>query len=347
MTTIRVTSIHDVKAFCRQTPGGDGLWRGVRFVFDDPARPDDDQGAGWLVVYDEPANGCRTRVPAERRVLFITEPPSLKRYPLDYLARFGTVVSPFPQPGYAGRLLRQHAGMSWFYGSGVGGTGAAGVPLAWRDLAAVNQERLPRRGLVSAVCSTKTMNLNHVRRLRFLRLLKEALGDDLTVFGRGFAPIADKTEGIDGFRYHLVLENSLEEHGWTEKLADPILAGVFPIIAGAPNLARDFDPAGFALIDTCRPRAAVRAVQKLLADDPAAHAGPAMAANKRRLMEEHNFFAICARLAGAHEPVAPLAAAPEPLPRPKKISRLRRIFKVPRPFRNPLRRLYLEVMERD
>ncbi|TAK49870.1 MAG: hypothetical protein EPO23_01190 [Xanthobacteraceae bacterium] len=350
MTTIRVTSSHGVRSLCRQSPDGDGVWRGIRFVFDDATRPRDDQGADWLVAYDEPAAGCMTRVPVARRILFITEPPSIKRYPSDYLARFGTVVSPFSQPGYAGRLVRQQAGLGWFYGADIGGAAPAGVsgPLGWSDLVAVNQDAWPRRGLISAVCSAKTMNLNHVRRLRFLRMLKDALGDELVVFGRGFAPIADKAEGIDGFRYHLVLENSLEDNGWTEKLADPILAGVFPIVAGAPNLARDFDPAGFALIDTRRPRAAVRAVRKLLADDPASRAGPAMAANKRRLMEHHNFFAICARLLDDPERAgAPLHPEPVPLPRSKRRSRLRRAFRVPGLVRNPMRRLYLKVMERN
>ena len=95
----------------------------------------------------------------------------------------------------------------------------------WDALAA--DRAVPHKGELSVVCSTKNMNINQSRRIRFLSMLKEALGDRITLYGRGFRPIADKREAIDGYRYHLVLENNLLKDGWTEKLADPILGGGF------------------------------------------------------------------------------------------------------------------------
>lgn len=351
MTAVRVSSVHDLRHMWRQTPGNDGVWEELNFIFTGRgAVLDDDHGADWLVVLDEYPPGTTTCVPLERRILFVTEPPSIKRYPRDYLNLFGIVVSPYPQPGFRGQLVRMHGALPWFYGATIGGEAAADndvSPMLWSDLLAIDPASFPARGLISAVCSTKMMNLNHARRLRFLAMLKAELGDALAIFGRGFKAIHDKREGIDGFRYHLVLENGLEQHGWTEKLADPILGGAFPIVAGAPQLENDFDPRGFALIDIRRPRAAIAEVKRILADDRVRDAREAMAENKRRLMREHNFFAVCARLIrhGGRKDVAGIAQPEELPPYPRK-SLAQRIFVVPRKLRKPLRKLYLAVAER-
>lgn len=288
MPTVRLVSAHDLRFLLRQTPAGDGLWGSLRVTTGpDPAHD-------WLLVVDAPPKGLTSDLPGERRIVMLTEPPAVRDYPLAYLAQFGTVIGPAAPPGFTGRVIGGHPCMPWFYGLGL----AAGAePRILRDWATLwAGPASPRTGLISAVCSTKLRTPDHIRRLRFLRLLGGTLGTDLTVFGRGFRPLGDKAEGIDGFRYHLVLENNLDPGFWTEKLADAILGGAFPIVAGGGGLSRWFDPAGFAEIDLRRPRASVEQVKALLAADPAAkpEVQAAMAANRERLMTRHQLFPVLA-----------------------------------------------------
>ena len=341
MQRVQIASIHTLGMWFRQTPRIDGWWGDTHFVFDTgQAEPD------WLIVYDQAPSGFQTRVPRHRRVVFLSEPSTIKHYPTAYLQQFSIIVSISPIKVAGSTVIIRNPALPWMYGIDINSPGGPRVFRDWDDLARDHSASRPG-GEISVVCSTKTMNLNQHRRLRFLELLRAELGSRLTVFGRGFQPITDKAEGIDGYRYHLVLENNLLDHGWTEKLADPILAGAYPIIAGGQNLASYFDPQGFAMIDTTRPRAAIEAVRRLLEEDPVRREDvrAAMANNKRRLLQEHNFFPVATSIIEQHPSSLPLLPCAEPILPPAR-PRWRRMMSIPRPLRPPLRRFYLEVFER-
>jgi hypothetical protein len=335
-------SNRDVRWMLRQTPGGDGAWGPLR-VTCDPADPHD-----WLLMVDCPPEGFVTRVPPERRIAMV-EPRDVRDYPRAFLDQFGAVIGPEPPRGFAGAMIAGQPCMPWFYGLRI----APGGPVeAARDWAALARgPALPveaRPGLLSAVCSTKTITSNQLRRLRFVRRLKARLGDRFTLFGRGFAALDDKAEGVDGFRYHLVLENNLIPGFWTEKLADAILGGAFPIVAGGGGLARWFDPAGFLEIDLRAPRAAEAALLALLDHDPIADPAirGAMTENRRRLMEEHQLFPALARFtADPARAAAPTLAAPVPLAPPRR-GPAERLARAARPLRLAGARLAMALTER-
>jgi hypothetical protein len=52
--------------------------------------------------------------------------------------------------------------------------------------------------------------------------LKDILGDDFNVFGRGIRPITDKAEAMDSFRYHVAIENHIEPGQTVGELLDAI-----------------------------------------------------------------------------------------------------------------------------
>ncbi len=245
--------------------------------------------ADWLVVFDDLLAPLQTLVPWSRRIVFLSEPPILKRYALRYLNQFGTVVGPVPVGrGYKGRVVIQQPALPWYCG------------VSWRDGTALGWEALGRHPVktrrISVVASAKDWRPQYKARLLFVDKLKEALGDELDVFGRGVRPIDDKAEAIGPYRYHVVLENNTIDHFWTEKLADAYLGEAFPIYSGGGQLARYFDPQSFATIDVSDPDRAVADVVKLLADDPAARVQPLLQAMHERLMKEHNVFAVCERI---------------------------------------------------
>jgi hypothetical protein len=337
-TIIQLTSNNDLKSFARQTPAGDGVWGDYQFELVN-GRHD----ADWLIAFDEPHLGCQTDLPRSRRILFRTEPQSIKFYSADFLNQFGTIVAIDACSSFYGTTILSQTALPWTYGLDFSNPDKA---LQW-DALGTNRSH-PAKGEISVVCSTKNMNINQSRRIRFLDLLKDALGERLTIYGRGFEPIADKKDAIDGFRYHLVLENNLLAHGWTEKLADPILGGVFPISAGAPNLNDYFDPQGFACIDITKPKQAVAQVLNILEQDRAAIAGEAMAENKRRLMFEHNMFPLCCKIVEQlkREQEAVLQRSTElysflPNIKPK----WKKMLAIPKPLRPLTRKLYLALTE--
>nr|WP_321461264.1 hypothetical protein [uncultured Cohaesibacter sp.] len=339
-TIIQLTSNNDIKCFLRQTPEGDGIWQDYEFKINEKT-PD----AEWLIAFDEPARDCVTDLPKTRRILFRTEPQSIKFYSAEFLNQFGTIVAIDKDTAFNGKTIISQVGLPWMYGLDFAKQNEA---YQWTDLCRNHQP--PIKGEISVVCSTKNMNINHSRRLRFLAMLKEALGDRLTIYGRGFQPIADKREAIDGYRYHLVLENNLLPHGWTEKLADPILGGVFPISAGAPDLGSFFNLDGLAMIDITKPQKAVAQVVSILEQDPASHASEAMNENKQRLLNEHNLFALIARIIDEsadqaeyrnHCPLEHAYAF-----QPNKKPQWRKMLSIPKPIRPIARNLYLKLFER-
>jgi hypothetical protein len=71
---------------------GRGSMRGGEILFS--WNPDDAHTSDWLFVTDSPYDNFRTRIPRERRILFLSEPPVIEEYQKSYLDQFGILVSP-------------------------------------------------------------------------------------------------------------------------------------------------------------------------------------------------------------------------------------------------------------
>lgn len=272
-----------IATWFRQTPGGDGIFGRTAFA----AAPSDD-ASEWLVVCDEPPAGLTSRVPVERRILFLGEPPAIKIYPPAYLNQFGLVVGPVALPGYEGCQIRRHGALPWHYGRSR--------PFAWPELAA--DKRKSRT--LSVFCSTKTFTPQQVLRIRFVEALKAHFGDRIEHFGHGFRRIGEKADGLAPFRYTVVLENNLEDGFWTEKLADAYLADCFPIYAGGAIPPQDFDPRARLDIDLQDFDGSLRAIERLIEGAEFERAHDRIREQRRRVMLEHNFFAVADGLIQAH-----------------------------------------------
>ena len=341
--TVNICTKQDLRILFRQTPGNDGVWGKYRFLLNDNENKHD-----WLLVVDDPKHNCVTELPRERRILIQSEPVTIKQYPPRYLQQFGATISSIPNRAQDELNILTHIAIPWMFGVRFE---EPPVALSWDQI--LNQPEHPYKGEVSVVCSTKCKNIEQVRRLRFLEMLKNRLGGRLHVFGRGFNQIADKADGIAGYDYHIVLENNLLENGWTEKLADPILGGSFPIFSGAPNVADFFDSRGMRTIDISRPRRAVEEIIRILDEDPRRHALQYMEENKKRLMEKHQFFGVVTDLlddlirGGLPAHFDESARIPGmKLERSWKL-RERRVIRAPGILRHPaVWRLYLNLFER-
>ena len=302
MSLIRVKLLSQLPAqqWHHQFPHGEPVWGNCEFLFDANV-PDYD----WLVVYDDvPRRSGEKReqarealaCPAAHTLLVTTEPSSIKIYGNGFTRQFGTVLTSqeawaLPHPG---RIYSQPA-LHWFYGVG-----------ADRVLPFDTMESSPPEAKskdLSMVFSPKSMRHTlHRRRHDFMRFLMDGL-PAMDVYGRGARPLDDKAEALDTYRYHVAVENFIGTHHWTEKLADAYLGLALPFYCGCPNATDYFPEDAFIPIDIRDPGQAREVIQHAMANGEYEKRLPAIREARRRVMHEHNLFAVLAReIARLHDP---------------------------------------------
>ncbi|TWT95625.1 hypothetical protein [Neorhodopirellula pilleata] len=218
----------------------------------------DPNGTGWLVFAAPAPMPMATHIPRRRRVLVVGEPSSMVVWSPEYLNQFGILLSPYNIAGFDGQWVESHPGLPWFYGwNRQTDRVLTHEELRCRPMPEKNAE-------LSVVLSNKVMHQGHRTRLRFVEYLRGEMGNRLAIFGRGIRNVDDKASAIDPFRYHLVLENSIERNYWSEKLADSYLGYSFPLYAGCPNVLDWFDERSLVQIDIADPRAAAARVREIV-----------------------------------------------------------------------------------
>ena len=90
----------------------------------------------------------------------------------------------------------------------------------------------PKTKLCSIIASSKTDAPGHQLRHEVVQLLKTELGGLCDVFGRGYAPLADKSIGLKDYMFSIVIENSINGRYMSEKLIDAMALGTVPIYWG-------------------------------------------------------------------------------------------------------------------
>ncbi|MGJ8559545.1 MAG: glycosyltransferase family 10 domain-containing protein [Litorimonas sp.] len=164
--------------------------------------------------------------------LLTTEPASIRIDGPHYLRQFGHVwTAKHPSLVRHPRQIRETPPLRFFYGRNMAGGSHLDIP-----------EGPPEKAMIlSAMSSTKAMaHTVHAQRLSFMLALKERLGDDLQLFGRGLRPVDDKAEAMASYRYHVAVENHVEPGHFTEKLTDCFVAGCLPFYFGDPAYSTVF-----------------------------------------------------------------------------------------------------------
>ncbi|RME35556.1 MAG: transferase [Gammaproteobacteria bacterium] len=269
------------------TPGGSLRWGNCVFDINPPEGGETD----FCVVLANATPRDRFRV-APCNTLFIAgEPLEKKLYPPAFYAQFGHVIDTHDRSGHP-HLIQSAPGLNWHVGLDQG---------ANRYLYGLDRLRTieypQKENRISVVCSDAAHTPGQRKRLALLEYLKRRLGKRLVHFGRGFHPVNDKMEAILPYRYHLVLENSVSRHYWTEKLADAYLGWAFPVYAGCTNIEDYFPRTAFLPIDVDQPEQAERTLRQLL-DAPwdESHV-PALREARDLVLDRYNPFAWSAHWA--------------------------------------------------
>lgn len=285
-----------------QFPGGVTQWGKCHFSFDPK-----DEHYDWLVVYDdlpsrhgEPRNERQETLacPASHTMLTTSEPSSIKHYGNTYVRQFGCAIT--SQEAWAlphrDRIFSQ-AGLHWFYGLGDSHITPFDEILA--------RPPLNKTFDLSMVFSPKRMRHTlHHRRFNLMHHLMQEF-PEMHVYGRGARPLPDndKAGALDSYRYHVAIENYIGPHHWTEKLADAFLGLTLPFYAGCPNATDYFPQDSFIPIDINDPAGAVRIIRDSIANKEYEKRLPAIMEARRRILFEHNYFALVSReIEKRHDP---------------------------------------------
>ena len=86
-------------------------------------------------------------------------------------------------------------------------------------------------------------------------------------FGRGFASMEDKLIALKDYRFHVVLENSVFDHYFSEKLSDCILAGAYPIYYGCNNIDKYFPDNSYQRINIHDFDSAIKTINNAIEKD--------------------------------------------------------------------------------
>ncbi|KZE29114.1 hypothetical protein IMF23_10285 [Chelatococcus daeguensis] len=304
MLRVKFLSRHD-DPWLRQFPDRDGLFDGARFLFDAAAQDYD-----FLVVLDVMPSWrpYMTRVPRQRRILVATEPATVKRYgPARYLDQFGAILTTDAQTPHSHVILSQ-VGLPWHVGS-FDETGRR-TDHAY-DLRFFEQFDPQKTKLASVVSSNKSFTADHRERLNFFHRLKAYFGPEMDYYGRGINTFVDKMEVLAPYRYHIAIENFSGRYYWTEKLSDPFLTMTFPIYHGCTNIDDYFPAEALAPIDIRDPEAAVSTIRRVIESDLAERSRAALAEARRRVLYEHNLFAMLACLVRQIAGAGPMAVLDE------------------------------------
>lgn len=242
----------------------DGELNGVRFTHKESLL----KNADWLMVGDSFASPFQTTIPKERRVLFLMEPTNVRRYELDYLMQFKVLVTPTPIDLDGVETLVQNPCLGWFAGTGMGAGGD--VSFQFERLSDVKAFPAPKKTRkASMITSLLAMSREHRKRLDFFYRLHNEIGDSIDLFGRDFAPICDKLDGLLDYKYSVVVENCSVKNYWTEKLADAWIAWTLPLYYGDPSiLDRIPDKNALIPIDINNAARSVETIKKVLKEDP-------------------------------------------------------------------------------
>jgi hypothetical protein len=144
----------------------------------------------------------------------------------------------------------------------------------------------------------------HRARFEFTeRLVKEL--PEIDRFGKGVRYLNDKAEVLDSYRYHVAIENDSVPDYFTEKLVDSFLGLALPFYFGCTNTADYFPQESFIPIDIFDFEGSINTIRRAIRANEYEKRLPYIKEARRRVLEEHNLFALLSReIEKRHDPAS-------------------------------------------
>ncbi len=320
MITVGIVKDWDWPDLLRQTPGGKGVWNGVRFILEpEPA-------CDFLVVLN---NKMKTRTHAVcplENVWCLMQEPYMKGHTdwmVERLEPYSRILTHHPASNRPNFTVSQPA-VSWH------------VNKTFDELAA--NEIPPKPKTLSWVVGNARDLPGHRKRLAFLEHIQQNGSLDIDLYGRAVRFIEDKWDGLAPYKYSLAVENSSSPDYWTEKIADCFLSWSVPIYYGCTNLEDYLPPESFIIFYIGSPVEAFASVKAITDRDDWEKRLPALRKARDLVLNRYQLFPHLSRLIRA-EPQKNFSPAQIVLPayqRSRKASVDHFFYKVSKFFGFPL-----------
>jgi hypothetical protein len=272
---VRFTGDWDYSKILSHTPGGRGIWDGIRFTVD--AVPECD----YLIVLNKLPEPVEIRCPRDHIWCVIEEPyvPGLYNWISEGHQDFAHVFTHhIPRPGP--KYIRSHSAIPWWVGRSYDELEAAEAPAKTKG--------------VSMIASTLSWLPGHRKRRDLREFLTAVAPGEVDMFGRGLRYLEDKWDGLAPFRYSIAIENSNSPDYWTEKVADCFLSWTIPLYDGAPNLGDYFPAESFIQINSADKPATLATIREVLRHDRWEQRLPALAQARRLVLDKYDLFPFVA-----------------------------------------------------
>lgn len=287
MIRVKISSSNPEFPLIRQTPDAKGIWDKFIFYINQ-----DIEECDYWVILDSLTKTETTSCRKENVILITGEPESVKKYSRFFINQFSKIITCHRYLKHDNVTIFQQ-GLPWMAGAKYlikEKKWDSDCFISYNDFSGTvttikNKE-------ISIIVSNKTFTPGHEQRIIFLTRLKEALGDRMEIFGRGFNEIDDKYFGLIDFKYAIVLENSTINDYWTEKLSDAFLCGCYPVYYGCPNIHDYFPKGSLAIIDIYDIEGSIKTITGILASDEYEKSIELVKKSKELILNKYNVFPL-------------------------------------------------------
>ena len=271
-------SIDQIK---RQTPNNSLIWKDYKFVVND-----DIEEADYWVVYSKGRRKVENCNVNKKNIFFISgEPDSIYTYSKKFLKQFSLVIGVSRKFKHSKTLLSYPA-VPWYVGISFFNNRKVNLSLNYNFFSKNNNKFKSNK--ISVISSNTSISKGHIKRINFVKELKLYFGDLIHIYGNGFNSFDDKWDVISSYKYHIVLENSKQDHYWTEKLSDTFLSNTYPIYYGAENINEYFDEKSMSTIDIDNINYSINKIESILRDNLFSKHFDKILESKNRVLNKYN-----------------------------------------------------------
>jgi len=291
MKIIKVSGLH--KSILHQTPKNLGIWNNCKFVLDDPSLEECDS---WFIFDPNCLKDDNRCVCSTDRIYYVMgEPDSIRVYNDRFVKQFKNIISIQKKQYDVPNIYHDYWGM-YFVGLSFG-SGIQKINHEY-DYDALLKMSVPKKEkLISVVSSNKRYCDGHIQRLEFVEKLKEFFGDKIDVYGRGINSFDDKADVLIPYKYHIAIENSVQDDYITEKLLDPYITYTYPIYHGAENVYKYFNSESYTRIDIRETERSLKIIDDVIHRQKYENNLPFIKESRIKVLNKYNIFSKMASMA--------------------------------------------------
>lgn len=281
----------------RQSPESKGIWGDCRFEVNNEVEKCD----WWFVLHGSGLVKTENCLCDPDHIIYVSMEPTEKMSQAsdEFLKQFSCLVMCDRTVKHS-RIIYNNW-ITWWVGIVVNKTKRGHK---FSNNSKLNYEKLSssrplkKMNRISIIMSNKDFSTGHKKRIAFLDEIKNSsISKYIDIYGHGHNPIADKWDAIAPYKYHLVLENSIQTDYWSEKLADAFLGFSLPIYYGCPNVGDYFSRDSLCLIDIDNIDSAIETLQRIIEGNTYEGSIEAINISRDKVLNEYNIFNLMSEMA--------------------------------------------------